>query len=68
MSARRTWLCCGESIREALDKGEFVLDLAAIGLGLLLRLLELVGRGVLFEGDLYAVSGGSVLQGANSLR
>ncbi len=30
-----------------------MLDLAAIGLGLLLRLVKLVGRGVLLEGDLH---------------
>jgi hypothetical protein len=42
--------------REALDKGEFVLDLAAVRLGLVLRLLELVGRGVLLERDLVSVS------------
>jgi hypothetical protein len=37
---------------EAFDKSEFVLDLAALGLGLLLGLGELFGGGVLLEGDL----------------
>lgn len=38
--------------REALDQGKLVLDLAALGFGLVLCLVELLGRGVLLEGDL----------------
>lgn len=39
-------------IREALDEGELVGDLAALLLDLLLCVLELLGRGAGFEGDL----------------
>lgn len=42
----------GEDLRETLDQGEFVLDLAAIGLGLLLCFVEFVGGGVFFQSDL----------------
>jgi hypothetical protein len=37
---------------EAFDESEFVLDLAALGLGLVLGLGELFRGGVLLEGDL----------------
>jgi hypothetical protein len=40
------------NIREALDKGELVLDLATIGLRLVLSLVEFLRRGVLLERDL----------------
>ena len=39
-------------IREALDEGELVGDLAALLLDLLLCVLELLGRGTGLEGDL----------------
>ena len=39
-------------VREALDKGELVDDLAALVLDLLLCVLELLGRGAGLEGDL----------------
>ena len=38
---------------EALDQSEFMLDLAALGLDLVLGLLEFLRSGVLFESDLY---------------
>jgi len=41
----------GEFNSETLDQSELMLDLSAIGLGLVLRLAELFGRGVLFQGD-----------------
>lgn len=40
-------------IREALDQGELVGDLAALLLDLLLCVLELLGRGTGLEGDLW---------------
>ena len=42
----------GADLREALDQGEFVLDLAAVGLGLVLGLGELLRRRILLECDL----------------
>ena len=42
----------GGGVREALDQGELMFDLAAVGLRLLLGLVELFRRGVLFESDL----------------
>ena len=40
------------NVREALDEGELVGDLAALLLYLLLCVLELLGRGAGLEGDL----------------
>lgn len=40
------------NLRETLDKLEVVRDLATLLLDLLLRVLELVGRGAVFECDL----------------
>ena len=42
----------GSSLREALDQGELVSDLAALAGDLVLGLLELLGRGIGLEGDL----------------
>lgn len=51
----------GEFDGEALDQSELMLDLSAIGLGLLLGLVEFVGRSILFEGDVVErhLAGGS---------
>ncbi len=43
---------CERDLREAFDQCELMFDLSPIGLCLFLGLLELVGRGVLLEGDL----------------
>ena len=54
-------------LREALDQRELMFDLSTIGLGLLLGLVELLRRGVLFEGDLYHSRRRGTCRGANSL-
>ena len=41
-----------ESVREALDQLELVCDLAALGLDILLGILEVLMRGLGLEGDL----------------
>jgi hypothetical protein len=54
LPSRETQNMC--DLREAFDEREFMLDLAAIGLGLFLSLGELVGWGVVFECDLDSFS------------
>ena len=43
---------CNENVREALDQLELVCDLAALGLDILLGILEVLMRGLGLEGDL----------------
>lgn len=43
-------------VRETLDELELVSDLAAFGLDILLRLLEVLGGSLGLESDLYGIS------------
>jgi hypothetical protein len=58
---QNTDLILWELDRETLDQGELVLDLPAVGLGLILRFGEFLRGGVLFEGHLRLLVGGGGL-------
>ena len=59
----RDWYLCERDLREAFDQRELMFDLSPIGLCLFLGLLELVGRGILLEGDLTSLA---LMKGLNT--